>query len=129
MKKALSIKRFYESFMYAVKGLIATYQKEPNMKIHILVSVLVIVFGFLLKVSLIEWIFLIFSIGLVIASEIINTSIENLVDLATMEYHEKAKIAKDTAAGYVLVLSVTAAIIGLIIFIPKIISVIGGLNV
>lgn len=126
MKKALSIKRLFKSFGYAIKGLIATYNREPNMKIHFLAGSVVIILGFVFNVSLLEWIFLIFAIGLVIASEIINTSIENLVDLATKEYHEKAKVAKDTAAGYVLVLSITALIIGLIIFVPRIMDLLGG---
>jgi diacylglycerol kinase len=59
----------------------------------------------------------------VIGAEVLNTSIENLVDLATEEFHKKAMIAKDTAAAYVMVLSITAAIIGLIIFVPKIVEV------
>jgi diacylglycerol kinase len=122
MKKALSLKRLKKSFSYAIEGFLRTYREEPNMKIHTLIGILVIICGFIFKVSHIEWIFLIFAIGLVIGAEEINTSIESLVDLATSEFKEKAKIAKDTAAAYVMVLSITAAVIGLIIFIPKLIN-------
>ncbi len=123
MKKALSIKRLAKSFSYAIKGFFTTFREEPNMKIHVLVASIVIVCGFIFRVSKLEWIILFFAIGLVMASEIINTSIENLVDLVTQKYDDQAKIAKDTAAAMVLILSITAAIIGLIIFVPKFISI------
>lgn len=122
MKKALSIKRLVKSFSYAIKGFFTTFKEEPNMKIHVLVASIVIICGFIFKVSNLEWIILFFAIGLVIASEIVNTSIENLVDLVTQKFDVQAKIAKDTAAAMVLVMSITAAIIGLIIFVPKFIS-------
>lgn len=122
MKKALSIKRLVKSFSYAIKGFFTTFKEEPNMKIHVLVASIVIICGFIFKVSNLEWIILFFAIGLVIASEIVNTSIENLVDLVTQKFDDQAKIAKDTAAAMVLVMSITAAIIGLIIFVPKFIS-------
>lgn len=121
MKKALSIKRLIKSFGYAFNGFKRVFREEPNMKVHTLAAFIVLIFGFILKVSSLEWIFLVFAVGLVIGAEVLNTSIENLVDLATLEYKRKAMIAKDTAAAYVMVLSITAAIIGLIIFIPKII--------
>ena len=114
MKKVLSIKRLRKSFGYAI-------EHEPNMKIHVVVAILVVIMAIILKVSIIEWIILVLLIGAVLAAETINTTIENLVDMYTKEYDEKAKIVKDTAAGTVLILAITSAIIGLIIFIPKII--------
>lgn len=121
MKKVLSIKRLRKSFGYAFKGIDDVIKHEPNMKIHVVVAILVVIMAFILKVSIIEWIILVLLIGAVLAAETINTTIENLVDMYTKEYDEKAKIVKDTAAGTVLILAVTSAIIGLIIFIPKII--------
>lgn len=121
MKKVLSIKRLRKSFGYAFKGIDDVIKHEPNMKIHVVVAILVVVMAFILKVSIIEWIILVLLIGAVLAAETINTTIENLVDMYTKEYDEKAKIVKDTAAGTVLILAITSAIIGLIIFIPKII--------
>lgn len=121
MKKVLSIKRLRKSFGYAFKGIDDVIEHEPNMKIHVVVAILVVIMAFILKVSIIEWIILVLLIGAVLAAETINTTIENLVDMYTKEYDENAKIVKDTAAGTVLILAITSAIIGLIIFIPKII--------
>lgn len=121
MKKVLSIKRLRKSFGYAFKGIDDVIEHEPNMKIHVVVAILVVIMAFILKVSIIEWIILVLLIGAVLAAETINTTIENLVDMYTKEYDEKAKIVKDTAAGTVLILAITSAIIGFIIFIPKII--------
>lgn len=127
MKKVLSIKRLRKSFGYAIKGIDDVIKHEPNMKIHVVVAILVVIMAFILKVSIIEWIILVLLIGAVLAAETINTTIENLVDMYTKEYDEKAKIVKDTAAGTVLILAITSAIIGLIIFIPKIIYLLEGL--
>lgn len=127
MKKVLSIKRLRKSFGYAFKGIDDVIEHEPNMKIHVVVAILVVIMAFILKVSIIEWIILVLLIGAVLAAETINTTIENLVDMYTKEYDEKAKIVKDTAAGTVLILAITSAIIGLIIFIPKIICLLEGL--
>lgn len=121
MKKVLSIKRLRKSFGYAFKGIDDVIKHEPNMKIHVVVAILVVIMAFIFKVSIIEWIILVLLIGSVLAAETINTTIENLVDMYTKEYDEKAKVVKDTAAGTVLILAITSAIIGLIIFIPKII--------
>ena len=123
MKKVLSIKRLKKSFGYAFKGIDDVVSNEPNMKIHVSVAILVVIMAFLLKISMIEWIILVLLIGLVLAAEVINTTIENLVDMYTKDYNERAKVVKDTAAGTVLILAITAVIIGLMIFIPKIILV------
>ena len=128
MKKVLSIKRLRKSFGYAFKGIDDVIKHEPNMKIHVVVAILVVIMAFILKVSIIEWIILVLLIGAVLAAETINTTIENLVDMYTKEYDEKAKIVKDTAAGTVLILAITSAIIGLIIFIPKIIYLLESLS-
>lgn len=127
MKKVLSIKRLKKSFGYAFKGIDDVISNEPNMKIHVSVAILVVITAFLLKISMIEWIILVLLIGLVLAAEVINTTIENLVDMYTKEYNEKAKVVKDTAAGTVLILAITAAIIGLMILVPKIILVLESL--
>ena len=127
MKKVLSIKRLKKSFGYAFKGIDDVISNEPNMKIHVSVAILVVIMSFLLKISMIEWIILVLLIGLVLAAEVINTTIENLVDMYTKEYNEKAKVVKDTAAGTVLILAITASIIGLMILVPKIILVLESL--
>ena len=82
--------------------------------------IFVTVFGYLLKISAVEWCICIILFGMVISLEYINTSIENAVDLVTEKYNDKARIAKDTAAASVFFASIAAMIIGLIIFVPKI---------
>ncbi len=89
------------------------------MKIHLFFTMLVVLLGFLLQVSKNEWAFLLLSIGGVISLELINSSIENLVDLVTEEFHPLAKKVKDMAAAAVFMFSIVSIIIGLIIFIPK----------
>ena len=113
------MKKFIKSFKYAFEGIFTGIKKERNMKIHISIMILVIIFGILLKINKVEWIICITLFGLVISMELINTAIENTVDL-TKEKNEQAKIAKDVAAGAVLISAIAAAIIGLMIFVPKI---------
>lgn len=114
------MKEFINSFKYAIQGIIVAIKEERNLKIHICMMMLVIISGIILKISTIEWIICMILFGLVISLELVNTAIENVVDLVTMEKKPKAKIAKDVAAGAVLVSAIFSAIIGLIIFIPKI---------
>lgn len=114
------MKKIIKSFKYAIDGVITGIKQERNMKIHIIIVILVIAFGIILKINKIEWIICIILFGNVISLELVNTAIESTVDLITLDKNPKAKIAKDVAAGSVLIVAITAAIIGLIIFIPKI---------
>ena len=114
------MKKLINSFKYAFEGIITGIKEERNIKIHISIMILVIILGILLKISQIEWIICIILFGLVISLEFVNTAIENAVDLITQEKNPQAKIIKDVAAGAVLVSAIASAIIGLIIFIPKI---------
>lgn len=118
------LKKRINSFKYAFEGIIMTIRSETNMKIHLFVMILVIVAGVVLKLSAVQWKICIILFSLVIAGELFNTAIEAVVDMVMPEFHPKAKIAKDAAAGGVLVLAIGAAIIGLMIFIPKIIALI-----
>ncbi len=115
-------KRLINSFKYAFTGMATSFKTEQNMKIHILVMILVIIAGIVLKISSLDWIILVIMFGLVISAELFNTAIETVVDMITKEKNEKAKIAKDVAAGAVLVLAIASVIVGLIIFIPKILD-------
>lgn len=114
-------KKLINSFKYAFQGIGSAFSSERNMKIHYTIMALVIIFGILLKISMTEWIICIALFGLVISAEMFNTAIEYVVDIASPEKQEKAKHAKDIAAGAVLVNAIVSAIIGLQIFIPKII--------
>lgn len=95
-------------------------RKERNMQIHITFALIAIILSFYLGISSLEWIFIIFCIGKVISSEISNSSLETLADGVHPEQNEKVGMAKDKAAGHVLVDAIISVIIGLIIFVPKI---------
>ena len=125
--KFIDFKKLIHSFKFAFKGIGSAYKDEQNLRVHTIMAVLVLIFSYLLKISLIEFIVCLVLIGLVLMAEFFNTAIENAVDLVTLEKNPYAKIAKDTAAAGVLVFAIISAIIGLIIFIPKIINVVGGL--
>lgn len=109
------------SLEFAFTGILTAFKEERNMRKHAVTALVVILAGFVFQVSRIEWLFLLMSIFLVVAFEIINSAIENVVDLAS-HYHFSmlAKKAKDMAAGAVLVVSLLAAVIGALIFIPRI---------
>ena len=92
------------------------------MKIHVTIMLLVILAGIVLKINLYEWIICIICFAGVIGGELFNTAIEATVDMAMPQRNEKAKLAKDVAASAVLVLAIGSAIIGLIIFVPKILN-------
>lgn len=110
----------YRSFGYAFQGIFTCVRKERNMKIHCVAAVLVVIAGVILKISAIEWCICMVLFGLVMALEYVNTAVEAVVDMVTEEYHPLAKVAKDTAAGAVLIAAIMAAIAGCIIFLPKI---------
>ncbi len=103
------------------KGYGSAFKTEKNMKIHILIMLLVIIAGIIFKITINEWITCIILFAIVISSELINTAIEATVDIASPQINEKAKLAKDVAAGAVLVNAIASVIIGMIIFVPKII--------
>ncbi len=122
-KKEKGIKKFLNSFTYPVKGLKYAYRNEQNLAVDVGVALLVIIAGFLFRISVIEWAIIILTIGLVISLELVNTAIEAIVDLVTQDYHPLAKVAKDTAAAAVFVCAVASVIVGIVIFLPKVIDI------
>ncbi len=122
-KRQKGIKKFLLSFTYPIKGLRYAYRNEQNLAVDVGVALLVTVAGFIFKLNLVEWAILALTIGLVISCELINTAIEAVVDLVTEDYHPLAKVAKDTAAAAVFVFAIVAVIVGLIIFLPKVIAI------
>ena len=110
-----------KSFRYAFEGIFTCIRHERNMKIHCVMAVLVVIGGFVLHISQIEWFICLILFGLVMSLEMVNTAIEATVDLVTQERKPLAKKAKDVAAGAVRISAIMAAIIGCIIFIPKLI--------
>lgn len=113
------MKKRIRSFGYALKGIRAVFGKEANMNIHLTMTALVVFCGFLFSISTTEWLICIICFGVVIGLEMMNSAIENLVDLVSPEKNKLAGKAKDIAAGAVLVAAICAAIVGLIIFVPK----------
>ena len=110
----------YKSFKYAFEGIFAGIKKERNMQIHCTAMILVIVAGIIFQISAVKWCICFILFGLIMGLELVNTSVEAVVDLVTEKYHPLAKLAKDTAAGAVLIAAIMSVVIGCIIFIPEI---------
>lgn len=114
--------QLYKSFGYAFEGIFTGIRGERNMKIHCFAAVCVIVAGVLFHISVTEWCICLVLFGLILSLELVNTAIEAVVDLVTEDKKPLAKLAKDTAAGAVLIAAVMAAVAGLLIFVPKLVS-------
>ena len=112
----------YKSFGYAFEGIFTGIRGERNMKIHCFAAVCVIVAGVLFHISVTEWCICLVLFGLILSLELVNTAFEAVVDLVTEDKKPLAKLAKDTAAGAVLIAAVMAAVAGLLIFVPKLVS-------
>lgn len=115
----------YKSFGDAFQGIFNTIRTERNIKIHCVAAILVTIFGIWLQISKTEWMICFILFGLILALELVNTAVEATVDLFTEERKPLAKKAKDAAAGAVLVAAIFAAVIGILIFIPKLLEVAG----
>ena len=112
-----------ESFSYAFEG-VREASRTRNFRIMAAVGLLAIILGIALRISAVEWVVVIFCIGAVLASETANTALENLVDLSVSTYSEQAKRAKDLGAAASLILSLASLLIGIIIFLPRIIGLV-----
>ena len=119
------LKKRLASFKYAFAGIRNLFKTEPNAIIHLIAAILAIALGFFLSISKTEWCFVIFAIVLVFSAEAFNTAIEHLTNLVSPKYNELAGKAKDTAAAAVLIVAIGSAIVGLIIFLPKILNLLG----
>ena len=107
---------FLRSFGYAMEGFVTAVRTERNIKVMLALGVAAVVVGIALRIDLLSWCLVTLCFGLVIFAELVNTAIEAIVDLATQELHPLAKRAKDIAAASVYTLSITAAIVGIIVF-------------
>ncbi len=116
-----------ESFYHAIHGLGVGLRGQRNLRIHLVAAVAVTIAGFYFRIDTTGWLALVIAMGLVISTELINTALEHLVDIATDgQYRLSARLAKDTAAASVLVASVVAMAIGAIVFGPKVLSLASG---
>ncbi|MBS4191338.1 diacylglycerol kinase family protein [Bacillus sp. FJAT-49705] len=113
--------RLLKSFGFALTGIKEAVRCERNLRIHLFFSVIVICMGIWLSISVYEWLIIVLAIAGMLSLEMLNSAIERVVDLVTTDFHPLAKAAKDMAAGAVLIFAIMSVIIGLIIFLPKII--------
>ncbi len=116
----MKVRKLIDSFNYAIEGIIYALKTQRNMKIHFFVAVAILFFSLFFDISRIELIILIMTISLVIIAEMINTSIEMAIDLITDQYHIFAKIAKNVAAGAVLISAINSIFVAYFIFFHKI---------
>lgn len=121
-KKRFSIIQRVRSFKYAFAGLKALFENEHNAWIHAVAAIGVVVGGLVFKISVIEWLIVLLCIALVFMAELFNSAIEQLCNTVTTDFDQRIKNAKDLGAAAVLVVAIFAAIVGAIIFVPKIIA-------
>ena len=119
-------RKFIASFGYAFSGLWYSLRTQRNARVHALIALLAVIMGLLLHISTVEFAIIFIAITSVFIAEMFNTVMEICVDLASPEYHPLAKIAKDVAAGAVLLNAILAVIIGLLIFGPHLWALIRG---
>lgn len=116
-----SLTKRLKSFVYAFNGLKILIKEEHNTRIHLFLALVVVFMGIILQINYYEWIAIIFAIGLVFALETLNTAIESMADFVCNEENEKIKKIKDLSAAAVLITAITSILIGIMIFLPKII--------
>lgn len=113
---------FVRSFSFAGQGVWHAVCTQRNMRVHLVAAAAAVVAGLVLRISAVDWACVAAAIGLVLTAEALNTVVEALVDLCTDQYHPLAKIAKDTAAGAVLISSVAALGVGIAVFLPRLLG-------
>lgn len=122
-EKPFKNENFGESLQYAIEGIKTAFKDERNFRSHSLTAILVIIVCFFFDLTQVEWLWILLVIFLVLVMELLNTSLENVVDLtAGDQYHPLAKKVKDTAAAAVLITAFFSVLVGLIILGPKIID-------
>lgn len=123
MNLVLRDKKWF-GFHFAWEGIIEAIKLERNLKVHLSITCIVFLLGWFVHLTLMEWVIIVLVIGFVLALELVNTAIEEIINYLKPEIHPHAKLIKDIAAGAVFIAALTAAIVGLLIFIPKLISMI-----
>jgi len=111
------------SFRFAFEGVRAAFKEEPNLRVHLAFAIAVLAAAFLLSFSVVEWLILAFTISLVLILELLNTALEALVDLVSPEVKPEAKIAKDVSAAAVFLAASLSVVVGVVLFLPKILFV------
>lgn len=123
-KEKFSVGKRLKSFRHAFHGLRFSLLRDHNMRVHVIAAIVAIVAGLILKITAGEWVAIIFSIGFVIAIELVNSAIEMLADFISPGHHHDIGKIKDLAAAAVLVAAITAVGIALFVFVPHVMQLI-----
>ena len=123
INKKFKNKNFIAALKNALNGIVVAFKTESNIKIDFVATILVIIACIIIKVTYLELLAIVLTIGLVLFAEMFNSVAENIVDMITEEYNEKAKIIKDISAGAVLITSIVAVLVAVIIFLNKYINI------
>lgn len=115
-----NLKRLSKSFLYAFRGLVKTFKEEQNLRIQAIIGIIIMLAGFYFQIEPVEWSLLIFVIGLVIIMELANSAVERITDVLKPRIHNYVKEIKDITAAAVMVSAFISVIVGLIIFLPRI---------
>jgi diacylglycerol kinase len=118
------MKKFIRGFGYALNGIWHASVTQLNFRVHLVAAIVTLYAGYALNISTSEWLWIILSIAMVLIAELFNTALEFLTDLVSPEYNKKAGLVKDMSAGAVLITAICALVIGLIIFVPKLLVLI-----
>ncbi|HDZ42228.1 MAG TPA: diacylglycerol kinase family protein [Bacteroidetes bacterium] len=121
-EKSISLKKRFMSFSHAFRGLGQLVKNEPNFRIHLVITALVLVAGIILHIPAAEWLIIILTIGFVLVAESLNSAVEKLCDLVSPGEDRRIKNIKDMLAAAVLISALVAVIIGLVIFLPCILD-------
>jgi diacylglycerol kinase len=116
-------KDYFNSFRNAVSGFFTAFKSEKNLRIHLIMGTSVVFLGLLLRIKIHEWIYLVIIISLVFISELFNTAIENTVDFISRDNDPLARKIKDISAAAVLIAAITSIILGILIFLPKLLYI------
>lgn len=121
-------KRLVDSFNFAIEGLISALKNEKHMKVHILATIIIVILAIVINASKVEILIISLSVSFVVITELVNTAVEAIVDLVSPERHPLAKLAKDVAAGAVLVAAINALCVGYLLFYDKLLDIFDGAN-
>ena len=118
------MRKFIRGFGYALNGIWHTTATQLNFRVHLVCALVAVCVGYALHISTNDWLWIMLCIAMVLVAELFNTAIEFLTDLVSPEYNKKAGLVKDMSAGAVLITAICALVIGLIIFVPKLLVLI-----
>ena len=121
-------KRLVDSFNFAIEGLISALKNEKHMKVHILAAIIIVILAIIINASKVEILIISLSVSFVIITELVNTAVEAIIDLVSPERHPLAKLAKDVAAGAVLVAAINALCVGYLLFYDKLLDIFDSKN-